>query len=95
MPGAGLHCTQGCPGGRWAGESVENMTDVVKKGRPVAQLYGIGAAWMQKYNLREICGEDSPVCCSVWLLLMFCVKRSCACLCMHMFVCVCVCMYLS
>ena len=40
------------------------LIDKVVKGRPVAQLYGLGAPWVddnhKKFGRRRICGENSP-----------------------------------
>lgn len=40
------------------------MIDRVVEGKPVGQLYGLGAPWTNdthmKFNRRKICGEGSP-----------------------------------
>eukprot|EP00281_Chroomonas_sp_CCMP1168_P016959 CAMPEP_0206220406 /NCGR_PEP_ID=MMETSP0047_2-20121206/4861_1 /ASSEMBLY_ACC=CAM_ASM_000192 /TAXON_ID=195065 /ORGANISM="Chroomonas mesostigmatica_cf, Strain CCMP1168" /LENGTH=541 /DNA_ID=CAMNT_0053643065 /DNA_START=124 /DNA_END=1749 /DNA_ORIENTATION=- len=58
-PKDGLFCSGGCRGQQFLGESIDGMTDEVKEGRPVAQLYGIGGQWISKYNLKGFLPEDS------------------------------------
>eukprot|EP00605_Chrysophyceae_sp_TOSAG23-4_P000807 GSChrysophyteH1.ASY1.ANO1.897.1 assembled CDS len=42
----------------------DELIEKVSKGRPVAQLYGLGAPWVnddhKKFNRRKTCGEGSP-----------------------------------
>ena len=56
----GLLCTEGCRGERAFGMSPLGMTDRVRKGRPVAQTYGLGGHWVRKYNVTSVVGFDSP-----------------------------------
>lgn len=60
-------CTSGCVNRHFKRESqlaalrtfVQNLTDQVKPGFPLAQTYGLGSAWQQRMNLTELCGEGS------------------------------------
>jgi len=36
------------------------LTDKVLEGQPIGQHYGIGAQWIQTFNLEDICGEGTP-----------------------------------
>jgi len=60
----GLLCTVGCSKGRvtgkWHGQDVIGWTDKVLEGRPVAQTYGLGGAWVDKFDFKAIAGESSP-----------------------------------
>lgn len=36
------------------------VTNVVKPKRPVAQMYGLGGSWVNKFDRNDICGQDAP-----------------------------------
>lgn len=56
----GILCTAGCRHGLAWGQHVVGLTDVVKKGRPVAQTYGLGGYWVRMHNATKFAGPDSP-----------------------------------
>lgn len=56
----GLLCTAGCKHGEAFGRNVVGMNDIVKRGRPVAQTYGLGGHFVHSYNVTKIVGPTSP-----------------------------------
>jgi hypothetical protein len=56
----GILMTAGQKGGQSFGRDVVGLTDLVKRGRPVAQTYGLGGAFVHMYNVSAIVEPDSP-----------------------------------
>jgi len=56
----GILMTSGAKGGKAFGRDVVGLTDLIKRGRPIGQTYGLGGAFVHSYNVSAIVEPDSP-----------------------------------